>query len=87
MIGLEIEGRRHLPLLLAVAHDRTVASAAEGERERVEQDRLARPGLPRQHGQSAPEREAQAVDEDDVADVKLGEHGRRPSGSAKRHSS
>ena len=84
--GFEIERRRDLALLLAVAHDRTVAPAAERKRERVEQDRLAGAGLAGQHGQSGAELEVQPVDQDDVAYIKLGEHGRRPSQSPMDHS-
>ncbi len=50
MTGLRLEDRRHLAAFSAGAHQRSVAPRTEGERERVEQDRLAGAGLAGQHG-------------------------------------
>ena len=76
MIGREIEDGGHLALRLAGAHQRSVAAAAERERERVEQNRLAGAGLAGEHRQPRPEGEVEVVDEDDVADRELDEHRR-----------
>ena len=64
----EIEDGRHLALACAAPHQRGIASAANGEREGVEQDRLAGAGLPGEHGQALAEFEIELVDQDDVAD-------------------
>ena len=74
MIGGEIEDRDHLPLRRALAHERPVAAGAEGEREGVEQDRLARAGFARQHRQSVRQGQIERVDEDDVANGQVDEH-------------
>ena len=71
-----VEDRRHLPLILAVADQRRVAAGAEGQRGGVEEDGLAGAGFARQHGQTLGEGQIEPVDQDDVADRKLDEHGR-----------
>ncbi len=87
--GREFEHGRHLTLLLAVAHEPAVAPAAERERQRVEQDRLAGAGFPGQHREARLEIEVEPVDQNDVADRQPGQHGnagvrrgRRPDRSA-----
>ena len=76
VILFHVERRDHLPMLGALAHQRRVAAAAERERERVEHDRLARAGLPGQHREPRGEIEIELLDEDDVANRKMGQHGR-----------
>ena len=75
MLRLDVERRRHLPLLGAVAHQARVAAAAERERERIEQDRLAGAGLAGQHRQAGRIVDVEPFDQDDVADREAGEHG------------
>ena len=70
-----LERRRHLPLLLALAHQGGVAARAERQRERVEQDRLAGAGFAGEHGKPLGKVDVEPVDQDDVADGKAGEHG------------
>jgi len=53
-----------------------IAAPAEGERQRVEQDRLARAGLAREHGETLVEGNVEPFDENDVADRKMNEHDR-----------
>jgi hypothetical protein len=55
MILAEVELCRHFPLLGARANQIRPPAPAEHEAERVEQDRLSRPGLSRQHVQPRPE--------------------------------
>ncbi len=80
VVGRDIEHGRDLSLLLALAHRGSVAAAAERQREGIEQDRFAGTGLPGQHRQARPELKVEPVDQYDVPDTKLGEHGRCPSG-------
>ena len=92
--GLEVERRRHLPLLRALAHKARIATAAERERERIEQDRLAGPGLTGQHGEARRIVDVEPFDQDDVANREPGEHrtllviperGRQPAGGIHNH--
>ena len=75
MIRRHVKGRRHLPLLGALADHAGVAAAAEREREGIEQDRLAGAGLPGEHRQAGCEIDIEPIDQDDVADRKPGQHG------------
>ncbi len=66
--------------------------AAERERKAVEQDRLARAGLAGEHGEPFAEAQIEPIDQDDVADGELGQHGsarfRKPAGAiGARHES
>jgi hypothetical protein len=75
VVRAQVEHRRDLPLRLSVTHEAPVAPAPEGQREGVEQDRLPRAGLAGEDAQSLPEVELEPVDEDDVADRELDQHG------------
>ena len=75
MAGGDVEGRDHLPLLGALAHQPRVAAPAQRQREGIEQDRLAGAGLAGQHRQAGGKIDVQPVDQDDVADRKPCEHG------------
>ena len=75
MVRLDVERRRHLPLLGAVAHQARIAAAAERQREGIEQDRLAGAGLAGQHRQAGRIVDVEPFDQDDVADRETGEHG------------
>ena len=70
----QFEHRSHLPLRLALAHQRRVAARAQGEREGVEQDRFAGAGLAGQHSQTFCEIQIELVDQDDVPDGKARQH-------------
>ena len=70
----ELERRGHARALLARAHEAAVGAVAEDEAQRVEQDRLARPGLTRKHAEALREIEIERLDQDDVTDGKPGEH-------------
>ena len=74
MPAIGFEHRRHLAKLCAVTHQAGVAARAERERERVEQDRLAGPGLAGQRRQTATEVDVETIDQDDVADREPDEH-------------
>ena len=79
MLLAQLEDRGHLPLLGAFADQRRLAARAEREREGIEQDRFAGAGLAGQCRQAGAEIDVEPVDQDDVADGKPGEHGRRKS--------
>ena len=64
----KLENRRHLALSLALAHERSIAATADGEREGIEQDRLAGAGFAGERRQALAEFEIELVDQDDVAD-------------------
>ena len=59
----------------ALADDTGVASLAEDQRERVDQDRLAGAGLAGEDGEAGVELELERVDDDEVADGKRVQHG------------
>ena len=75
MIAGDVEAGDHLALLDAVAHQRLVAARAQGQREGVEQDRLAGAGLAGEHGKPVGKIDVEPVDQDNVADRKSGKHG------------
>jgi hypothetical protein len=62
------EHRRQLGPLRACAELPRLEAVAEQQRERVDEDRLARAGLAGQHGESGAELHVEGVDEDEVAD-------------------
>jgi hypothetical protein len=47
--GRQLERRRHLALLRALAHESSVTAGAERKRKGVEHDGFARAGLAREH--------------------------------------
>ena len=55
-------------LFLAPAHQSAVGAVAQHQPQRIEQDRLARPGFAGQHAQPGAEIEVQRLDQHDVAD-------------------
>ena len=77
--GRKLEHRGHLALRLAVADEAAVAARAERQRQRVEQDRLARAGLSGEDRQAGREFEIQLIDQNHVADGEAREHGRAGS--------
>src|SRR5262249_57776306 len=74
MPGGKLEGRRHLSLLGAVAHQSDVAAGAERQRKGIEQDGLAGPGLAGEHRQPSGKVDVEPVDEDDVTYREPGQH-------------
>jgi len=80
MIGVNGELGADACLLGARAEQLGIGAAAEGEAERIQQDRLAGAGLAGQHGEAGIDLEIQAVDEDDVADRQVQQHRRSAPG-------
>jgi len=74
----QLEGGGHLPLGGTVAHQRDIAARPERQRERVEQDGLARTGLAGQHRQAIGKVDIEPIDQDDVANRKPGQHATGP---------
>ena len=72
----ELETRGYARPVLARAHQRAVGAVAQYQPERVEQDRLACPGLAGQHAQPAPELQFERLDQHDIADGQAGQHDR-----------
>ena len=70
----QLEGRGHLSLLGAMAHQGGIAARAERQREGIEQDGLAGAGLAGQHREAGREVDVEPVDQDDVADREPGQH-------------
>ena len=64
-------------LLGAGPHQPGLGAAAERQAQRVEQDRLAGAGLAGQHAQPRPKRQAQPVDQHDVANGEAEQHAAR----------
>ena len=77
----ELERRGNARPLLARADQRGFRPVAEHQPERVEQDRLARPGLAGQHPEPAGEGEVQRLDQHDVPDSQTGQHPGQALGS------
>src|SRR4029077_13411050 len=71
----EIELRLDVRLLARGADERVVALGTEQETERLGQDRLAGPGLPRDRIQPGRKLELRLADEDEVLDAEAPEHG------------
>ncbi len=75
MVAGQLEHRRHLTLRSAGAHEAAVAAQAQGQRQGVEQDRLAGAGLAGKDRQTPGEIEVELVDQHNVADGEPREHG------------
>ncbi len=71
----KLESGSHLAVLGAGADHCGIAAGAEREREGIEEDRFAGAGLAGECGKAGPEIDVQAIDQDDVADGKAGQHG------------
>jgi hypothetical protein len=76
MTRFHIERCGDLPLFGPLPDKRCVTSRPERERESVEHDRLARTRLARKDGQVRSEVEIEPIDQDDVADREVKQHGR-----------
>ncbi len=75
MVARDIEHGGDLALLDALPDQRLVPAAAKGQRESIEQDRLAGAGFAGEHGEPIGEIDVEPVDQHDVADRESGEHG------------
>ena len=74
----EFEAGRHARPVLAGAYQAAVGAVAQHQTQRIEQDRLASPGLTGEHAEPTGKIEIQRLDQHDVADGKAGEHVRLP---------
>ena len=78
--GVTVQGgwpevwRANLALRGAGTDDVGTAAPAENQPQRIEQDRLARPGLAGQHVQPRVELQCQAVDDEKIADFETAQH-------------
>ena len=70
----QFEGRRHLALRLAVAHQTTVAARAERQRQRVQKNRFPRAGLAGEDRQPGRELKIQLIDQHHVANGEARKH-------------
>ena len=74
----KFESRADLTLRRAVADQAAVAPGAKRQRKRIEKNRFAGAGLAGQNGKATVECEINLVDQNDVADGQLNEHGALP---------
>ena len=79
-----IEGGRDLGPLRTRTHHRAGRTAAEREAERVDEDGFSRAGLPGENGQPGAELHIEPVDDREVADCEVDQHGPTPDGGRAR---
>ena len=82
-----VETRGDDGLRRALPHQSAIGAVAQRQAERVEQDRLARPGLAGQHAKAIAEFEFERFDQHDVTNGERGQHraflnGKRAAGSS-----
>ena len=75
----QIEHRSHRGAVLPRAHQPTVGPVAQHQPQRIEQDRLARPGLAGEHAEATGEIQIKRRDQHHIAYGKPGEHGYLPA--------
>ena len=68
----------------ARAHQPRIGPRSQCEAEAVQQDRLAGPGLTREHSQSRAERKVESLDQHDVANGESGEHAAAPAAAVQK---
>ena len=68
------ELRSNFGALRSRAHLICVGALAERQTERVDQDRLARPGLSSERGKAGPELKLEGIDHGEIADGKMLQH-------------
>ena len=73
----QCEGRRDDAALSTRPHQRGIAAGAQRQAQRIEQDGFAGTRLAGEHGEAFLERNVELLDQDDVANGKGSEHGRR----------
>ncbi len=76
------ERRADLGPLRAVPHRPAVRATADGQQQRVDQDRLAGAGFAREHGEAAVELEFDRLDDGEVANLQVRQHSGVPAGQA-----
>ncbi len=69
------KGRAHFGAFGAVTHGPAVRAPAHGEQQRIDEDRLARAGLAGERGEAAGELQFDGLDDREVADLQVGQHG------------
>ena len=69
-----VEDGRHLTLLELLAHQRLIATATQGQRESIEQDRFAGAGLTGERGEAVGKIDVEPLNQNDVANGQSGEH-------------
>ena len=73
------ERRGDFGALGAVTHDFGAGASAGREQQRIDQDRFAGAGLAGEHGQARAELQLDGVDDREVADLNMQQHGERQS--------
>jgi hypothetical protein len=76
--GGQVEFGCHLALIGASADKVRPCAPAQHEAQRIQQDRLARPGFAGQHVQTRLQGQRQAVDDQKIADIQRAQHGPCP---------
>ena len=76
MVDGAVENSRDLALRFSMPDEASVASPTKSQRKGIEENRLASPRLTGEDGEALMEMELELVDEDDVANRKLDQHGR-----------
>ena len=71
MVGRQLQLDRNGRCILSAAYQPGVGARTHGQTERIEQDRLARARLARQHAKAGLELKLEAFDQHDVADREL----------------
>ena len=82
MVGGQVEHRRHAALRRALTHQFGPSAPAQHETQRIQQDRLSRPGFARQHVQPRPEFKFQPVNDQHIPDFQCPQHAQVPAGRA-----
>ena len=75
MAGGKIESRGNLPLVAAIAHQAAIAARTERQRHGIKQNRFPCAGFASQHRQPVAKGQVQPLNEHDVADRQLNQHG------------
>ncbi len=74
--GPQVERRHHLRAFGIAANQVGAAAAAGGERQRIDDDRLAGARLAREHREAGREIDVERVDDGEIADAEVREHQR-----------
>jgi hypothetical protein len=75
--GTNVESGDYFGALGITADEIGAAAPAGDQAERVDDDRLARPGLAGEHGEARAEFDVQCIDDGEVADAEMDEHDQR----------
>ena len=74
--------RTDLGSLCAVPYRAAVCTAADSQHQRIDQDRLAGAGFAREHREAAAELEFDGLDDGEIPDLQVRQHGGEPAGQA-----